>query len=416
VKKTRRTLEVGPDGSLSLPPDLVRRWGLELGTQLVIEEGRHDLRLLPPVSNLRRVYVEVTNTCSLGCRTCIRNVWDEQPGWLSLHTWERIIEGLTQFPARPEVFFGGFGEPLSHPHIVDMILQAKALGCRVELITSGVHLTPEMSTRLIDAELDLLWVSLDGVSPESYADVRLGAELGAVLENLKELVRQRDRRYREKPHLGVAFVALQRNIAGLPQLLRLGARLGVKHFSISNVLAHTPELHTERLYARAMYDGAYQASSSLPQVSFPRMDMQEATQAALAEILSQRYQAELSGSELARTINRCPFIHKGSTSIRWDGSVSPCLPLLHTHHSYLDARLRRSQEYLVGSLHRSSLAEIWHDPAYSALRQRLQDFDFSPCTFCNSCEMADGNQEDCFGNSAPACGGCLWAQGLIQCP
>ncbi|OGN93594.1 MAG: hypothetical protein A2Y88_12875 [Chloroflexi bacterium RBG_13_48_10] len=26
------------------------------------------------------------------------------------------------------------------------------------------------------------------------------------------------------------------------------------------------------------------------------------------------------------------------------------------------------------------------------------------------------NLEDCFGNSAPACGGCLWAQGLIQCP
>jgi len=26
------------------------------------------------------------------------------------------------------------------------------------------------------------------------------------------------------------------------------------------------------------------------------------------------------------------------------------------------------------------------------------------------------NLEDCFGNSAPTCGGCLWAQGLIQCP
>jgi hypothetical protein len=30
--------------------------------------------------------------------------------------------------------------------------------------------------------------------------------------------------------------------------------------------------------------------------------------------------------------------------------------------------------------------------------------------------MADGNQEDCIGNHAPACGGCLWAQGLIRCP
>jgi hypothetical protein len=51
-----------------------------------------------------------------------------------------------------------------------------------------------------------------------------------------------------------------------------------------------------------------------------------------------------------------------------------------------------------------------------ALRQRLEAFDFSTCTACNSCEMAGGNQEDCFGNSLPACGGCLWAQGFIQCP
>jgi hypothetical protein len=30
--------------------------------------------------------------------------------------------------------------------------------------------------------------------------------------------------------------------------------------------------------------------------------------------------------------------------------------------------------------------------------------------------MADENLEDCFGSPTPACGGCLWAQGFIQCP
>ena len=37
---------------------------------------------------------------------------------------------------------------------------------------------------LIDAGLDLLWVSIDGASPESYADVRLGAELAQVIANV----------------------------------------------------------------------------------------------------------------------------------------------------------------------------------------------------------------------------------------
>lgn len=44
------------------------------------------------------------------------------------------------------------------------------------------------------------------------------------------------------------------------------------------------------------------------------------------------------------------------------------------------------------------------------------------CTFIESgstaigCEMSEANEEDCLGNTFPACGGCLWAQGIIQCP
>jgi hypothetical protein len=30
--------------------------------------------------------------------------------------------------------------------------------------------------------------------------------------------------------------------------------------------------------------------------------------------------------------------------------------------------------------------------------------------------MTESNQEDCFGNTFPTCGGCLWAQGFIRCP
>lgn len=51
-----------------------------------------------------------------------------------------------------------------------------------------------------------------------------------------------------------------------------------------------------------------------------------------------------------------------------------------------------------------------------SLRERVQAFDFSPCTICISCELAESNTEDCFGNRLPACGGYLWAQGFVSCP
>ena len=96
--------------------------------------------------------------------------------------------------------------------------------------------------------------------------------------------------------------------------------------------------------------------------------------------------------------------------------MSPCLPLLHTHTSYLDNRERLSIAFSVGNVLDQSLAELWGLPGYAGLRERLQRFDYSPCALCNSCEMALSNREDCFGNTHPACGGCLWAHGLIQCP
>ncbi len=42
----------------------------------------------------------------------------------------------------------------------------------------------EVSHTLIDARLDRLWISLDGTTPESYSDVRLGAALPMILDNL----------------------------------------------------------------------------------------------------------------------------------------------------------------------------------------------------------------------------------------
>jgi MoaA/NifB/PqqE/SkfB family radical SAM enzyme len=89
---------------------------------------------------------------------------------------------------------------------------------------------------------------------------------------------------------------------------------------------------------------------------------------------------------------------------------------MHEHESYLDDRLRKPRAYWIGNIREKSLMELWMDPIYIDLRDRLRSFDFSPCSFCNSCEYASSNQEDCFGNILPACGGCLWAQGLIQCP
>ncbi len=53
-------------------------------------------------------------------------------------TFAAVLDGLAAFVPPPTVFFGGFGEPPAHPHIVDMVAAVKALGCPAELITHGI--------------------------------------------------------------------------------------------------------------------------------------------------------------------------------------------------------------------------------------------------------------------------------------
>jgi MoaA/NifB/PqqE/SkfB family radical SAM enzyme len=237
-----------------------------------------------------------------------------------------------------------------------------------------------------------------------------------VLESLARLRELRNATATSLPRLGIAFVAMKRNIADLPEVIRLGQKLGADRYSVSNVLAHTPEMREQVLYARSIDVEEVEPSAWEPEVSLPRMDADELTVERLARMTVGRSGRSLQGRTGSGGANTCPFAEKGSMSVRWDGAISPCLPLLHSHRSFLDFRPRTSHAFSVGNVNERSLADAWRDPAYVALRERLLAFDFAPCTICNSCDMADENLEDCFGSPTPACGGCLWAQGFIRCP
>ena len=74
---------------------------------------------------LERLYVEPTNRCNLDCRTCMRHGWEESLGFMEFGLFEKIMADLRSFPERPDIFFGGFGEPLGHPRIADMVARGQ---------------------------------------------------------------------------------------------------------------------------------------------------------------------------------------------------------------------------------------------------------------------------------------------------
>jgi MoaA/NifB/PqqE/SkfB family radical SAM enzyme len=408
-------IEADEQGRLVLPPEVAEHYGIQPGALVLVEEGLKGLHLQRPITQLAKVYVEPTSRCNLTCRTCIRNAWDEPQGDMSAITWERVIESLKVLPSRPDVFFGGFGEPLLLPNIAEMIEQVKAVAGKVELITNGILLTERLSGKLIKAGLDTLWVSLDGATPENYADVRLGAALPQILENIKRIAYMRHETTR-RPEIGISFVAMRKNIADLPALIRMGPKLGISRYMVTNVFPYTEEMCMEMLYNRTLDEVDSVPSPWAPRIDLPRMDMSEGNQDAILNTLRSRHNARMNGVPFGQERGHCPFIEGGSIAIRWDGNVSPCLPLTHSYPTFLKGQNRNVQGYVLANLADEDLKSIWEAPDYIAFRKRVQEFDFAPCTWCAGCEKSEKNEEDCFGNTFPTCGGCLWAQGVVQCP
>jgi len=406
------------DGSLLIPPEAARRLGLGPGSAADIRFDRGRLEVLADIHSLARLYIEPTSRCGLSCRTCVRNTWNEPTGDMDPALFDRLASGLGRFPSLESVMFGGIGEPTLHPAILSMVRKVKSLGLRAEMVTNATRLDGSRLDELVATGLDTLWVSLDGATQESYEDIRRGADFGAIMDSLRRLAQLNERGPR-RVELGIAFVLMRRNLADLRELDRLARSVGARRIQVSNVLPYSAEMEKEMLCLQTLTLDTFTAAPGKTEINLPRMDINNTTRDAVFSLLQGFENLSFMGNRLSVEARRCRFVHDRSAFVRWDGKVAPCAGLLHTHRTYLYGLERTVAACFFGDLAAAGAAglrEIWDSEAYARFREKVRDFDFSPCHVCGGCTMLEKNEEDCYGNTFPACGACLWAQGIIQCP
>ena len=403
---------VDEQGRLVLPAAVLRQFGMEPGAQVYFDVGEDSIRLRRPMSNLARIYVELTNRCNMDCEMCQRRTWPDGSGDMTPETLTRVLEGIAECDPPPTVVLGGFGEPLMHRDAMDFIERCKALGSPVELITNGRLLDADRVALLRSLELDRLWLSVDGFSEAGHGHPMSTGAHERLISTVRKLNPIHYFAHKNRPRVGLVFVAMKDNVRELPRVLELARHLYADKVLVSNLLAYTPEMSTEILYRRAVW----RRDSGYPRVKMPRIDLSGEVVEHLGEAMRHRDSTDLLDREYADPFNTCPFMKTGSVAIRWDGGVSPCLPLLHSHVSHKGEVSMHNRECLFGSLRERRLLDIWADPEYEEFRRRVTEFQFAPCVSCASCDLSGDNEEDCLGNPFPTCGDCLWAQGLILCP
>jgi tungsten cofactor oxidoreducase radical SAM maturase len=386
-------------GRLILPGAFLQRRHISPEAEYWLDEREGDLILHPRLPDVRKLYIQPTTGCNLHCRTCIRNVWDENEAQMSMDTFHRLMESLDKLSDPPRVVFSGFGEPLTHPNILEMIGTVRKRNMAVTLGSNGLLLGAEMARELVRLGVDRLVVSVDGVKPETYASVR-GAMLSQVLSNIRGLNEVKRQLGSLTPALGIEFVLLKTNVTELADLTRFASQLNAARVLVSNVLSYTEEMRTEILYG-------YEPRAPFSAGGWPVMAGAWVTWGTL-ELPRMHWGAE----------RRCRFVQDRAVVIGCDGGVSPCYALSH-HYSYftVDGRKKQVSRYVLANVNKQPLAEIWMSEEYVRFRSEVRGFHFPSCPDCDlreGCDLRESN-EGCWGWN-PSCADCLWAQDIVRCP
>jgi sulfatase maturation enzyme AslB (radical SAM superfamily) len=135
------------------------------------------------------VQIETAMACNLRCPMCPvpthKTHMDGRPaGAMPLATFERIIEQISDKPR--VIGLTMMGEPMINKNLVQFVQIAKARGHYVAMTTNGTLLNEAKAKALLEAGIDMMKISFDGASKETYERIRIGADFDKVVANVRK--------------------------------------------------------------------------------------------------------------------------------------------------------------------------------------------------------------------------------------
>ena len=132
-------------------------------------------RLAPklPLKEPFSISVTTANVCNLECEFCAISEKGRarNKSLMDIETFKIFIDSVNKAEWHlKQIVLVGLGEPLVNPNIVEFVKMIKKANIaeKVHIVTNAVNLNKNMAEELIEAGLDVLRVSLNGLSDEDY--------------------------------------------------------------------------------------------------------------------------------------------------------------------------------------------------------------------------------------------------------
>lgn len=418
-----------------------------------------------------KIYLETTTRCNLNCGMCVKHTSGSgmTEGDFDINLLSSIKPALAHVQS---LILSGIGEPLLYHHLEALIREARKLmpdESSIAFQSNGMLMTRERASKLIDAGLDKICISLDSVNPETFSLMRNGGDLNRVKDAFKFL-EEASASIGRKITTGVEFVFTRENMQDLPDVIKFAAEHGSSFVLVTHLIPYSKESVSNSAYDRNTDAAVELYEATLKKRALEGIDITQyfsvkwkiynseeekliidAVEKMTAEARDKNIFFHLQGimdrdheirdrvesifkesSDLAESLGielslpavspsaakRCEFIESGSAFISWNGDVHPCHFLWHKFQCFVSGWQKYVSPKSFGNLSQQNLIEIWNNPPFREFRETVSKYNYPVCSNCSfaPCDYiySEEFEQDCYINSIPCCD-CQWCLGIFQC-
>ncbi len=179
------------------------------------------------------ITLESGNSCNLRCPLCPTTFREKEipKGMLNLENATKIID---RFPAMLLLSLSLWGEPFLNKEIFKIIQYARRRKIEVMIQSnfSLSHFDEKMAQDILDSDLSVLWLSIDGASQETYEVYRRRGDFALVMRNLEMLCRMKKEQKKHNPQITWKVVVNKFNEHELDKAKQAADRLGVEFLTV----------------------------------------------------------------------------------------------------------------------------------------------------------------------------------------
>ena len=143
----------------------------------------------------KHVHIETINgACTARCIMCTWQRWTRKPNVMDMNTFIHILEKFS--PYRDQIQYltlHGCGEPLLDKGLAEKVKIAKEMGFKgTGFGTNCTELDEQKSKELIEAGLDTIICSIDGINKDTHESIRRGTNFEKIVSNVKNFLKIRN--------------------------------------------------------------------------------------------------------------------------------------------------------------------------------------------------------------------------------